>query len=368
MSRDEPNLRKARLPTSLPGQAPDLPFRRKPLPGIILTVLVPVATILLSWLWLQQGRRGLVVACTHDSEFAALVFDAFTKSTGIPVTPMYDTEATKSLALVEQIQRENGRPRADVLWNNEMLGTLELQRRGLLAPYAGEGWKRMPPAWRDPDGLWAALGARMRGMIVNTSLVSAAEAAKDPLPAGDLSTFTMAKPQFGTTLTHAAALWQEMGAEAFKAWWADAQARGMKVVAGNGMTKNLVAEGACRAGFTDTDDYVVAREAGKPVAFVPARLPSGKTIAIPNAVALLRGAKHERDAKAFIDFLLSAETELLLANSPARQIPIGPVDNAKLPPEVSAWAEAAKNSIDLRELLDERNACLEWIRSTGTGK
>ena len=334
----------------------------------LLIFVLPAAVILAAASLLQRGRGGLVVACTHDAEFSAMVFDAFTKATGIPVTPMYDTEATKSLALVERIQRENGHPTADVLWNNELLGMLELERRDLLAPHAGEGWKRMPAAFREPNGLWTGLAARMRGMIVNTSLVSAAEAAKDPLPAGDLSMFTMAKPQFGTTLTHASALWQEMGADAFKAWWADAQARGMKVVAGNGMTKNLVADGACRAGFTDTDDYVVAREAGKPVAFVPARLPSGKTIAIPNAVALLRGAKHERDAKAFIDFLLSAETELLLANSPARQIPIGPVDNAKLPPEVSAWAEAAKNSIDLRELLDERNACLEWIRSTGTGK
>ncbi|MFO1490636.1 MAG: extracellular solute-binding protein [Kiritimatiellia bacterium] len=361
-------MKNARLPTSLPGQAPDLRFRRKPLPGLILTVLVPVAAILLAWLWLQQGRRGLVVACTHDAEFAALVFDAFTKKTGIPVTPVYDTEATKSLALVEQIQRENGRPRADVLWNNEMLGMLELQRRGLLAPHAGEGWKRMPAAWRDPDGLWTAFGARMRGMIVNTTLVSAAEAARDPLPAGDLSKFTMAKPQFGTTLTHAAALWQELGADAFKAWWADAQARGLKVVAGNGMTKSLVADGACRAGFTDTDDYASAREAGKPVAFVPARLPSGKTIAIPNTVALLRGAKHESDAKVFIDFLLSADSEVLLANSAARQIPLGPVDAAKLPPEVSSWAEAARNSVDLRGLLDARNACLEWIRSAGAGK
>lgn len=368
MNRDEPDLRKARLPTSLPGQAPDLPFRRKPLPRILLTLVVPVAAILLAWLWIQQDRRGLVVACAHDAEFATLVFDAFTQATGIPVTPLYDTEATKSLALVERIQRENGKPTADVLWNNELLGMLELERRGLLAPHAGEGWKRMPAAFREPNGLWTGLAARMRGMIVNTSLVSAAEAAKDPLPAGDLSMFTMAKPQFGTTLTHAAALWQEMGADAFKAWWADAQQRGMKVVPGNGMTRNLVADGVCRAGFTDTDDYVGAREAGKPVAFVPARLPSGKTIAIPNAVALLRGAKHEREAKAFIDFLLSAETELLLANSPARQIPLGPVDAAKLPPEVSAWAEAAKNSIDLRELLDERNACLEWIRSAGTGK
>lgn len=159
----------------------------------------------------------------------------------------------------------------------------------------------MPAAFREPNGLWTGLAARMRGMIVNTSLVSAAEAAKNS-SAGDLSMFTMAKPQFGTTLTHAAALWQEMGADAFKAWWADAKTRHMKVVAGNGMTKSLVADGACRAGFTDTDDYVVARggQAGGLRAGAAALRQNHRH---PQRRGFAARAKHEREAKAFIDFL-----------------------------------------------------------------
>ena len=112
MTTTDPDLNNAGRTASLPGQAPDLPFRQKPLPGLILGVLAPVAAILLAWLWLQRDRGGLVVACTHDAEFAALVFDAFTRSTGIPVTPMYDTEATKSL--VDMRERE-GRTLVDDL-------------------------------------------------------------------------------------------------------------------------------------------------------------------------------------------------------------------------------------------------------------
>ena len=40
-----------------------------------------------------------------------------------------------------------------------------------------------------------------------------------------------------------------------------------------------------------TDDYFEAKDAGKPVAFEPARLDTGATICIPNTVAIVRGTR-----------------------------------------------------------------------------
>lgn len=57
----------------------------------LLIFVLPAAVILAAATFLQRDRGGLVVACTHDAEFSAMVFDAFTKATGIPVTPMYST-------------------------------------------------------------------------------------------------------------------------------------------------------------------------------------------------------------------------------------------------------------------------------------
>src|SRR5262249_49068235 len=131
---------------------------------------------------------------------------------------------------------------------------------------------------------------------------------------GDLSRVAIAKPLFGTTLTHYTLLWNVWGAERLKAWHHVLRRRGIREVAGNAATKNLVADGACDFAFTDTDDYFVAKDQekndqGKPVAMTPVRV-DGKTICIPNTVAIIRGTKKSEAAKRLVDFLLSEETEL----------------------------------------------------------
>ena len=63
----------------------------------------------------------------------------------------FDTEATKSLGFVETLLEEKDDPRADVFWNNELLGTVQLREAGVLEPYKGDGYRRIPAAFRDPD-------------------------------------------------------------------------------------------------------------------------------------------------------------------------------------------------------------------------
>jgi hypothetical protein len=64
-----------------------------------------------------------------------------------------------------------------------------------------------------------------------------------------------------------------------------------------------------------------------------------------------------------VDFLTSAETEMKLAHSRARQIPLGAVDPSQIPPEVQKLADWAKDGIDLRSLLPARRDCLAWLKS-----
>ena len=54
---------------------------------------------------------------------------------GLEVHVQLDTESTKTVGLTEAIIAERDRPRCDVFWNNEILNTLRLQKRGLLAVY-----------------------------------------------------------------------------------------------------------------------------------------------------------------------------------------------------------------------------------------
>jgi iron(III) transport system substrate-binding protein len=330
-----------------------------------LLVLALLAIVTASfWIVRRSGPQPLVVYCSHDSVYSEEVLRAFEAKSGIPVEIRFDTEATKSLGLIELIIREAEAPRCDVFWNNELLGMVDLQKRGLLEPYQGPGWQRIPDTFRDPQGHWAGFGARLRVIICNdeSGPKDAAEFATR-MQAEELSRFAIAKPLYGTTLTHYCALWLALGEDGLKAQHADWLARGVTIANGNGMTKNLVSQGVCDFGWTDTDDYFLAKDAGKPVHALPARLPDGKTISIPNTVGIIRGAKHPDQARKLVDYLLSEACELRLAKARSRQIPLGPVAEDQLPVEVRELVPWAAESTSLAELYDVRESVIAWLKS-----
>jgi iron(III) transport system substrate-binding protein len=306
----------------------------------------------------------LVVYCAHDQEFAEVILNEFARQTKTKLSVRYDTEATKSLGLVNLLLQEREHPQCDVFWNNELLGTCELKEQGLLVPYRGPGFDRIPEQFKDPEGHWAGFAARLRVYIINTSKFAAdSEKIEERLAEGpDLTHVAIARPLFGTTLTQYTLWWQEWGAEKLKAWHADTRRRGIRVVAGNAAVKTQVADGNCNFGFTDTDDFFVAQDAEKPVKMLPVRV-AGKTICIPNSVAIIGGTSHLDEAKQLVDYLLSAETELTLSKLASRQVPLGPVAAEQLRADVQPLVEWAAEGADLRPLLPARRAVMEWLKA-----
>jgi iron(III) transport system substrate-binding protein len=310
------------------------------------------------------------VYCAHDAIFADSIFQEFTRQTGIRVDVTYDTEATKSLSLVNRLKLEREHPQCDVFWNNELVGTMDLAREGVLEPYKGSGYDRIPALYKDPEGRWAGFAARMRVWIVNTKKLQATREKVESLFQEHPDRAVVANPLYGTTLTQFSILWQLWGPERLKSWWADLRKRGLHQVAGNAPAKDAVAEGACELGWTDTDDFFEALDDKKPVAMLPYLVSDPKTgaktnytIIIPNTVALIRGCQHKADAQLLVDFLLSAQTELALARSKSRQIPLGPVDAQQIPSEVRELAKSVPQGYDLRTLETARRDCVKWLQS-----
>lgn len=345
-----------------PLQARILGQLRRPLVQLVIFFVVWCAWFFSRYSSTPAGP--LVIYCAHDAIFSEKILQDFAKQTGIPVALRFDTEATKSLALTELLIREKDAPRCDVFWNNELLGTLDLQQRGLLEPYQGPGYARIPAAFKSPDGSWTGFAARLRVTISNTARIGTTPPNLDALlPGSDYSKIAIAKPLYGTTLTHYAALWKLWGRDKLMAWHRDWRTGGVHECNGNGSVKDAVAEGACYAGYTDTDDFFVAKDEGKPVAMSPVRLEDGKTIAIPNTVSIIRGTKRIDAARQLVDYLLSAETEIALARSKARQIPLGDVPADQLPAEVRELAGWARDGTDLNALGAARTECLAWLKS-----
>lgn len=311
----------------------------------------------------SEGPEPLVVYCAHDSVYSEGILRRFEQQTGIPVAIKFDTEATKSLGLVNQLIAEKEHPRCDVFWNNQVLGTIDLMEEAILQPYKGPGYERIPSAFKDPQGYWTGFGARLRVDIVNTGNMEATEEAIQQRLQGDLSRMAIAKPLYGTTLTHYSLLWHLWGSERLKQWHADVRERGLLEVAGNAQVKNLVAAGTCDLGWTDTDDYFVAQDDGMPVDMLPVRVEGGATISIPNSVAIIKGTTRLEQAQKLVDFLLSEETELALSQSKARQIPLGPVDESRLSDDVRRLKAWSDDGYDLNELASARDECLDWLKS-----
>ncbi len=335
-------------------------WRQRLLPVCVLATLAGLCHVIIGCR--SEGPVPLVVYCAHDSIFSEEILRRFERETGIPISIRFDTEATKSLGLVQQLIAEKAHPRCDVFWNNEVLGTLDLLDAGVLQPYQGAGYARIPAGFKDPDGHWAGFAARLRVSIVNTDVMEATPAAIDQrFQADDLSRVVVAKPLYGTTLTHYSLLWELWGGDRLRQWHEETRRRGLQEATGNAQVKDLVAAGVCDVGWTDTDDYFVARDAGEPVGMVPVRIAGGATISIPNSVAIIRGTGQLDQAQRLVDFLLSEATEIALARSDSRQSPLGPVDEAQLSDEVRQLRKWTSEGYDLRRLTQARRECKDWL-------
>jgi len=330
----------------------------------ILTILTVIILLIFSIKYFSStDSSALTVYCAHDSVYAKKILQEFQKDTGIRITAKFDTESTKSIGLIQLIKKEENHPRCDLFWNNEILGTMALKEEGLLLPYKGKGYKRIPEKFKDPDGYWVGFAARLRVYIINKDLISSTNKIANELQENSAN-FAIAKPLYGTTLTHFTCIAQEKGVENLKNWYCKIKKQGVKIVNGNAAVKNAVAMGGCIAGWTDTDDFFSAKFAGKHVEMLPIKLKNNKTISIPNTVAIIAGTKHLKMAKRLADFLLSEKCELMLANSRSRQIPLGKVDLSKLPEEVIQLKKWNNNALTLtEELLPTRTQCINFLKS-----
>ena len=296
--------------------------------GRILLLILTLLWSLMLFSACAPRPRTVTVYTSVDRNFSELVFQDFTQKTGIRVIAGYDTEASKTTGLVNKLIEEAQNPQADVFWNGVFSQTLLLTDKGILMPHLSPSAAGIPAKYRDPEGYWTAFGGRARVILVNTRLLQPADYPArfadflDPrYPADQIG---MAYPLFGTTATHAAALYARHGAAAAQTFFQALQERGIRIVDGNGVVRDLVVDGQLMFGITDTDDALGAVERGDPVAIVvPDQGPAETgTLIVPNTVALIKKSQPNENAQLFLDYLLSPDTEKYLAKIGWIQAPV----------------------------------------------
>ncbi len=318
----------------------------------------------------SAASNRVVIYCALDREFADTILDEFARETGLEVVRRYDTEATKSVSLYQDLVQEAPQPRCDVFWNNEILNTIRLARKGLLEPYDSPAAAPFPPQFRAADHSWHAFAARARVIIINTEKVSPADRPKSIL---DLTgprwkgQIALAKPQFGTTATEAACLFQVWGEPKARKFYGDLHSNGVHLASGNKQVAEWVGAGQYDAGITDTDDAMAEVRAGKPVSLIFSDADEAKgsgfgTLFIPNTLALLRNGPNPEAGKRLIDFLLSPEVEANLAKAEGCQIPLNPEVKVMMEPAMQPAREATPLPVDFEKAADEWSAAQKFLK------
>lgn len=322
----------------------------------------------------RKADTGEVVLYSSvDEPILREVIDAYAREHTGRVLLVGDTEATKTTGLLQRLIAERERPRCDVWWSNEAFSTIGLARQGLLEPLAiaselrALGW---PAELIGAGDQWIGFAQRARVIVRNTERVT-----KDAAPTSlaDLlrpefkGRVGIARPQFGTTRGHVAALVAAHGPERTRAFLAALKTHGVRQYDGNSLVVRAAAEGEIDVGLTDTDDVFAGQRNGWKVDLTLERvdgadtgsvLPSMGPLVIPNTIARIKDGPDSRGAgkagsaaDGLVAFLLSEEVERLLASSEARNIPVRPglaaqVQTVSIPRPMGVRLEDVEARID----------------------
>ncbi len=283
----------------------------------------------------RRGIKPVVVYISADEQVARPILQAFTERTGIPVSPLFDTEATKTTGLANRLRRESTRPRADLFWSSEPFEVERLAAEGLLAPSVHPALDGHPQSWRRSDDRWFAFAGRGRVIVYDPEVLDPEEAPDRWTALTDprfRDAIVMADPRFGTTRGHLGAMsvyWSRTAMPGYYAAWLEGLAEnGVRMLpGGNAATVDAVVRGEAILGLTDTDDVTAARAKGLRVSAIAPRHgfegeAGGGTMLIPNAAGVVAGGPNPLGAVELLAFLASAEVEARLYASPSRNIPV----------------------------------------------
>ncbi len=256
----------------------------------------------------SSSENEVVLYTSIDQPYAVAVVKDFEATTGVRVVLVTDAEATKSVGLAERVRAEKGNPQADVFWSNEPFHTINLAEEGLLQPYESSSAKDVPAQFKDPRHRWASNGLRARviGVRPDGPKLTSIFDLRDPSLKDRVA---IARPTAGTTGGHVAALYVLWGDEQARKYFHELRANGVKLLGGNSVVAQAVANGSIDACLTDNDDVAAVVENGGEIEAILPDQPAFGTLMVPTTVGLVTGAQRTDAARQLIDYLLSTEVE-----------------------------------------------------------
>ena len=250
-------------------------------------------------------------------------------------------------------ERESGKIMADVLWTSEVPDFYQLKAQGILLPYIPQDIKAILNPLPDYDGSFTAVRLGTLGIAYNTRLIKEA-----PKNWADLQkpafkgAYGIANPALsGTAYMSVAVLSKAFGWPYFEAL----RANGAKMGKGSGQVVDDTASGDLVASLAV--DYITLDKVDKGATLALVYPP--EMLVIPSPIAIFRNSPNVDAAKKFVDFVLSKDGQMIIANEgtlPVRADVKVP-ERYKLPSVDEAMKRAMK--IDYKQIMAEKEATIK---------
>jgi ABC-type Fe3+ transport system, periplasmic component len=253
-----------------------------------------------------EVEKTLVLYSPNQPDLTNALVNKFKEKTGIEVEII--TAGTGEL--LKRVESEKDNPLGDVFWAGGA-ESLEAYKK-YFEPYKTTEAANIPAEYQAKDNSWGGFAALPMVIMYNKKMVSA-----DKVPTGwaDLlkpewkGKISYADPnKSGSSYTQMLTMYSAMGGWDFVGKFAT-QLDG-KVESSSTNVPKKVADGELPLGITLEDNAVRYLDGGN----IGIVYPKEGTSAVPDGMALIKGAKHPNAAKKFLDFLQSKDAQEIVVS------------------------------------------------------
>lgn len=272
------------------------------------------AVLMLAPTTLAQPSGELVIYSGRSEPLIVPLIQLFQQQTGIRVT----LQSGAATALANLVLQEQPNPRADLFIANDA-GTLEfLKLKDALQPYISEQIRKIPEQFRARDGSWLGVSGRSRVIMYNTKLLRPEELPKSVFELGDprwKNKMAMATTRNESVIAWVTALRLVKGDAFTKEYLLKLKANGIVTLNGHTDVRKAVGRGEFALGLVNHYYYHLELRDGSPVGVIyPDQGPTDIGVLVNVAgAAIIKNAKHVREAQRFLDFLAAPEAQKLFA-------------------------------------------------------
>ncbi len=298
----------------------------------------------------QAPTGSLTVYSGRSESLVGPLLERFEAESGLDVQVQYASTSELAATLLE----EGDASPADVFFAQDAGALGAIAAEGMLAELPQATLETVESRFRSPDGEWVGVSGRARVVAYDSRAVQEGD-----LP-NEIGAFTDPEwkgrigwaPTNGSFQSFVTAFRVLEGDDAAKAWLEGIQANDPKVYDGNDAVLNAIAAGEIEVGFINHYYLMVAlQEQGDDFPVRNHFLSGDDPGALVNVAGagILTSSKNPTAAQAFVDYLLTQESQTYFAEE-TQEYPLLPGVEAN--PDLPALDEIDSPDIDLSDLAD----------------